>query len=645
MERDFQPHQYIPGHDGPGRPRPRRPQTDYGSTMVQWMRHRRPKYRGGAYMEAERPSSSYIVDMIPPLGRPDRAADSIPVKHLHSSLNKQKFPINHVSWTPEGRRLLTASSSGEFTLWNGMGFNFETIMQAHDTTVRAAVWSHNDEWFVSTDAEGTIKYWQTNFNNVKSWKGHDQPIRGVAFAPTDSKFVTGGDDGILKIWDFAKSVEENQLTGHQWEVRCLDWHPTKGLVVSGSKDHSVKLWDPRNARCLTTLSSSKNQVSKTLFEPTQGHLLATTGRDQIVRIFDLRMMRDMLLCRGHPFEVTSLAWHPIHKNLLSSGGHQGAIHHYLLDEQNPPAGQAATISPYDTADPANAPTQTIYPAHSIPYAHEPTGPVWSLAWHPLGHILASGANDRITRFWSRARPGDTVCFNDRYHIGQAAAEAQGTYSRKSAYRQEREEEALEEEDEAEGLVDQNKTSPMPALPGLSLPVGDAVPGLPGLTPAQPIPALPNMPVPPPPPPQFQGLPRDVDLGMLASMDPARMAQVLGVKPPPIPAPGQVPFPPPGLPPGLPPGILPPNFGNGAPAAPPGFVLPQALAPSSQHQGYQVPPQTAPNGNGIPGFAAQPQQQQQDTGANSGGIRKRAPLPDQKDALQAEQRQGRYRHAR
>ena len=56
-------------------------------------------------------------------------AESIPAKHLHSSLNKIKHPINVVRWTPEGRRLLTGSSSGEFTLWNGMGFNFETIMQ------------------------------------------------------------------------------------------------------------------------------------------------------------------------------------------------------------------------------------------------------------------------------------------------------------------------------------------------------------------------------------------------------------------------------------------------------------------------------------------------------------------------------------
>lgn len=66
--------------------------------------------------------------MMPPVSRIDRPADSIPSKHMHSSLNKIKHPINVVKWTPEGRRLLTGSSSGEFTLWNGMGFNFETIM-------------------------------------------------------------------------------------------------------------------------------------------------------------------------------------------------------------------------------------------------------------------------------------------------------------------------------------------------------------------------------------------------------------------------------------------------------------------------------------------------------------------------------------
>jgi polyadenylation factor subunit 2 len=67
--------------------------------------------------------------MLPPAALVQRAADAVPSRHLHSSLNKIKHPVNIVRWTPEGRRLLTGSSSGEFTLWNGTGFNFETIMQ------------------------------------------------------------------------------------------------------------------------------------------------------------------------------------------------------------------------------------------------------------------------------------------------------------------------------------------------------------------------------------------------------------------------------------------------------------------------------------------------------------------------------------
>ena len=37
-------------------------------------------------------------------------------------------------------------------------------------------------------------------------------------------------------------------------------------------------------------------------------------------------------------------------------------------------------------------------------AHEAA--IWTMAWHPLGHQLCSGANDNLVKFWSRHRPGD-----------------------------------------------------------------------------------------------------------------------------------------------------------------------------------------------------------------------------------------------
>jgi len=62
------------------------------------------------------------------------------------------------------------------------------------------------------------------------------------------------------------------------------------------------------------------------------------------------------------------------------------------------------------------------PIESVVGAHD--GPIWTLSWHPLGHLMASGSNDYSTRFWSRARPGDTG-FEELLpkKVGAAALEA------------------------------------------------------------------------------------------------------------------------------------------------------------------------------------------------------------------------------
>ncbi|TVY30790.1 Polyadenylation factor subunit [Lachnellula hyalina] len=610
---------------GFGRGRGRRAVTDYGSTMVHWMRNRQPRYKGGYQGELERPSPSYIVDMLPPLARLQNPADSIPARHLHSSLNKIKHPVNVVRWTPEGRRLLTASSSGEFTLWNGTGFNFETIMQAHDVAIRALSYSHSDDWLLSADHDGLIKYWQPNFNNVKVIQGHNDPIRDLAFSPNDAKFVTASDDSSLKIFDFAEGVEEATLSGHGWDAKSVDWHPTKGLLVSGSKDHLVKLWDPRTGRCLTTLHGHKNTITKTLFERVRGECLATSARDQTARVFDLRMMRDICLLKGHEKEISTLAWHPIHSSLLSTGGGDGSMLHYLLDEPNTPQGTAPSLSPYDSPDPTTAPAQTVYPAHKVQYAHD--FPIWSLDWHPLGHILASGSNDRVTRFWTRARPGDTEIFNDRYHIGESAAEAQGTWDRRGNRKQRQEEEEQEMEDEMEGLVDQKMPAKMPSFPG--------IPGLPlpqfgkdGGVPKVQIPGMGGA-VPPPPLPFGIGAPPPLP-GMDPSNPPdlAKLAEMMkkaGLPPPP---PGGK-FPPPPPPGMLPPGLLPPP-GN--------FQLPPGFPPPPPGMGGPPP-------FGIPGMGAQGGSEFGGSGDAGGNVRRRGPLPSQEESLQMEQRKGKYTRAR
>jgi len=326
----------------------------------------------------------FTSQLLPPMSYPHWPAESAVTRFCHTSANKKKAPVACLAWTPEGRRLVAASATGEFTLWNGSAFNFETILQAHDTAIHALHWSHNRLWMVSGDHTGTVKYWQSNMNMVKEFEAHKEAIRGMSFAPGDGKFATCSDDVTVKIWDFARCTSDHVLTGHGWDVKALEWHPHSSVLASAGKDNLIKLWDARSGSDVATMHGHRNTVAKVSWNANGRHLL-TCGRDQALKLFDVRVMRCVSNFVGHARDINSIAWHPDHTRSFASGGFDGSIFHWTMDDEKPLA-------------------QTID-------AHE--GAVFALAWHPLGHVLSSGSYDQTVRFWCRNRPGDTM--DDKHH--------------------------------------------------------------------------------------------------------------------------------------------------------------------------------------------------------------------------------------
>ncbi|KAI1296639.1 pre-mRNA 3' end processing protein WDR33 [Halotydeus destructor] len=361
--------------------------VDYNSSVAMWLEDRvwQKSVRERAFIQ---PDAGYYTEMVPPFAMLDNPVNSITTKFVRTSTNKMRCPIYCVLWTPEGRRLVTGASSGEFTLWNGLTFNFETILQAHDSAVRVMTWSGSDSWMVTADNSGYVKYWQSNMNNVKMFQAHKEAIRAISFCPTDTKFATCSDDGTARIWDFLTCTEERTLRGHGADVKGVDWHPTKSLIVTGSKDSQqpIKLWDPKSGLSLATIHAHKNTVMDVKWNK-NGNWLLTASRDHLIKIFDIRNLgQEMQTFRGHKKEAHCIAWHPIHESLFASGDSGGAILFWSVGTDKEIGG--------------------------MEQAHDSV--VWDLSWHPLGHILASGSNDHTCKFWTRNRPGDSM--RDKYNL-------------------------------------------------------------------------------------------------------------------------------------------------------------------------------------------------------------------------------------
>jgi polyadenylation factor subunit 2 len=273
----------------------------------------------------------------------------------------------------------------------GVNFAFELVMSGHDAPFRCIHWSHNRNYLLTSDNAGNIKYWSPSIAPVQSLDSHGgQPINGLSFSPTDTKFVSGGDDATVRIWDWARHVEERVLEGapegHGWDVKCVAWHPRSSVVVSGSKDNLVKLWDPRSSKLLATLYGHKNTVTKVAWND-NGNWLLTASRDQLIKLYDIRAMKELHSFKGHHKEVTSIAWHPIYESVFASGGMDGTLLYWNVGAKG-----------------------SEKPAARVPFAHDMA--IWDMAWHPAGHLLATGSNDRHTKFWARNRPGCATGLDD-----------------------------------------------------------------------------------------------------------------------------------------------------------------------------------------------------------------------------------------
>lgn len=127
----------------------------------------------------------------------------------------------------------------------------------------------------------------------------------------------------------------------------------------------------------SVINGHKKQVSCCTWNQ-NGNWLASGSMDGLIKLYDIRTMKEIEVWRGHNSEVCTIAWHPIHETLMVSGGYNGSLIYWL-------AGQ----------------TQT--PHSVIADAHRASVDV--MAWHPAGHLLATASHDSILKFWCREPPG------------------------------------------------------------------------------------------------------------------------------------------------------------------------------------------------------------------------------------------------
>ena len=387
------------------------------------------------------PSTSFLYLSAPP-NRSQNPADAFTsVLARNAVMHNRNSAINALAWSNRARLdiatythqahfLLTGSDTGDIVQWNGSTFNWEPpSVPAHTEAIRDLQFSHDSQNLLTCGKGGVVKYFNQDFRELTSVVAHkNSTVESLSFSPGDIKFATGGSDGYVKVWDMERAAKEQNTASGEGQsesafensghvIWSVAWHPTKALIAAGTQDGYVKFWDPRqnNRSTAADPSAQKDKQKpenakkvKALGKPGRpfmtlkhhtgsvqrvewnrnGNWLLTASLDGKMALVDVRKMQangKMAVVQTFVEDTTqskfcTTAWHPVHEKLFVSGDLEGNMTFWL------------TESPL--------PQMTVKQAHGKQ--------IRALAWHPVGHILASGSRDQTTRFWVPARPGTTL---------------------------------------------------------------------------------------------------------------------------------------------------------------------------------------------------------------------------------------------
>jgi ribosome assembly protein 4 len=141
-------------------------------------------------------------------------------------------------------RLATGSDDFTLCLWEpAAGKAPLARMTGHAQLVNQVSFSPDGRWLLSASFDKSLKLWDGLTGAfVASLRGHVGPVYQVAWSSDSRLAVSGSKDSTLKLWDLRTRKLLVDLPGHADEVFTVDWSPDGRGVASGGKDRVLKLW-------------------------------------------------------------------------------------------------------------------------------------------------------------------------------------------------------------------------------------------------------------------------------------------------------------------------------------------------------------------------------------------------------------------
>ncbi|XP_050310133.1 peroxisomal targeting signal 2 receptor [Anthonomus grandis grandis] len=184
-----------------------------------------------------------------------------------------------------------------------------------------ATWCTSDR-ILTGSVDGSVQIWSLNDPECsESFIAHQGEISSVECVR--NAVLTASWDQTLKLYDLTTKTCVNQFRGHQdiiYRAKLCD-----NGIISVSADKTLKLWSSRAPHCLASIQVHDSEVLCCDWNQNDPNLIATSGSDSLIRVWDLRHLRQPAFqLKGGNQAVKNVKFSPHFLYILGSSSFDGS---------------------------------------------------------------------------------------------------------------------------------------------------------------------------------------------------------------------------------------------------------------------------------------------------------------------------------
>ncbi|KAJ0103604.1 hypothetical protein Patl1_05983 [Pistacia atlantica] len=200
-----------------------------------------------------------------------------------------------MDFTASGRYMAAAGRKGHLAIVDMKNMNLIKEIQVRET-VRDVVFLHNELFFAAAQKKYPYIY-NRDGTELHCLKEHGAVLK-LQFLRNHFLLASINKSGHLHYQDVTMGEMVGNFRTGLGHSDVMQVNPFNGVIALGHSSGTVSMWKPTTSAPLIKMLSHQGPISALAFHP-NGHLMATSGKERKIKIWDLRKFEVLQTLPGH----------------------------------------------------------------------------------------------------------------------------------------------------------------------------------------------------------------------------------------------------------------------------------------------------------------------------------------------------------